>query len=230
VSAVIVNAKNAIDKTQARRAEAEAACRFRQLRRQQVGKIAKKKDALQEKLQRKTKRFAELQAHRASRQQEAPSDYSQQPEQHHMSVRAEMAELASPEGRIEYFGDDVNKPIHLGKDKYLGGETGSDGCIYGIPGSARYVLKIEPATGKVGVIGPELTIPVVTTSLKKNNFKWLRGILAWDDCIYGLPANADQAHVQLCAPCASAAHCTCVVNGVPPPLCRCSRSGRRLAR
>jgi hypothetical protein len=78
-----------------------------------------------------------------------------------------------------------------GNDKYLGLEVGSDGCIYGIPGSARYVLKITPETGEIKTIGPKLMFPLVTTSLKKNQFKWLRGILAGDGCVYGVPANAD---------------------------------------
>jgi hypothetical protein len=68
-----------------------------------------------------------------------------------------------------------------GQDKWLGGAVGPNGCVYGIPGSAQSVLKIDPATSTVS------TIPFH----RDGRFKWLRGYLLGDGHIYGVPANAD---------------------------------------
>uniref|UniRef100_A0A7S4Q9U4 DUF6923 domain-containing protein n=1 Tax=Alexandrium monilatum TaxID=311494 RepID=A0A7S4Q9U4_9DINO len=78
----------------------------------------------------------------------------------------------------------------VGQDKWLGGELGDDGAIYGIPGSAKTVLKIVPETGQVTTIG-DLRGPHVRSSLPGNRFKWLRGIRAGDGAIYGIPSNAE---------------------------------------
>ena len=80
--------------------------------------------------------------------------------------------------------------VVVGKDKYLGGELGADGNIYAIPGTARTVLRVDTRTGQCTTHG-ELIGPWVTTSLKRNQFKWLRGIACPDGCIYGLPSNAN---------------------------------------
>lgn len=40
-----------------------------------------------------------------------------------------------------------------GSEKYLGGVLGADGNVYAVPGKARQVLKIVPATGEVELIG-----------------------------------------------------------------------------
>ena len=72
-----------------------------------------------------------------------------------------------------------------GQTLYLGGEIGSDGLIYCIPGHADKILTIDPTTDKVRQIGP---------SLQSNGtkFKWLRGIPCHGgDVIYGLPCHAD---------------------------------------
>lgn len=92
--------------------------------------------------------------------------------------------------RTEEWGKNVLKM--LGRDKYLGGEVGLNGCIYCVPGTARYVLRIDPRTRTVETIGPKLIGPMVTTSLKRNTFKWLRAIRAEDGVIYGIPSNADR--------------------------------------
>ncbi|CAK9117288.1 unnamed protein product, partial [Durusdinium trenchii] len=68
--------------------------------------------------------------------------------------------------------------VCMGRDKWLGGELGQDGCVYGIPGSASRVLKITPSTREVELCGPEMT----------GKFKWLRGI-SLDGCIYGHEAS-----------------------------------------
>ncbi|CAJ1373457.1 unnamed protein product [Effrenium voratum] len=69
--------------------------------------------------------------------------------------------------------------VVLGRDKWLGGELGCDGCVYGIPGSASRVLKVDGS--RVELIGPELA----------GKFKWLRGI-ELKGIIYGVPTNAEQ--------------------------------------
>lgn len=69
----------------------------------------------------------------------------------------------------------------MGKDKWLGGELGTDGCAYSVPGSATQVLKVDVATQEVTTFGGPFP----------GKFKWLRGIRAADGCIYGVPANAD---------------------------------------
>ena len=56
-----------------------------------------------------------------------------------------------------------HEPI-MGQDKYLGGSLGSDGCIYGIPGHAKQVIKIDPTTQKVSLIGGPFP----------GKYKWLR--------------------------------------------------------
>eukprot|EP00164_Ancoracysta_twista_P008236 GFYU01011840.1.p1 GENE.GFYU01011840.1~~GFYU01011840.1.p1 ORF type:complete len:387 (-),score=76.85 GFYU01011840.1:40-1200(-) len=74
------------------------------------------------------------------------------------------------------FGDGL-----MGKDKWLGGELAANGMIYGIPGTAPQVLKIDPTTGETSLIGPVFP----------EKFKWLRGIHSpRDNCIYGIPSNA----------------------------------------
>ena len=77
-------------------------------------------------------------------------------------------------------------------DKYLGGEIGPDGLVYAIPGSAKYVLRIDPSTEIVEPVGRALKGPFVKSSLPANQLKWLRGIRApANGCIYGIPANAN---------------------------------------
>jgi hypothetical protein len=72
-----------------------------------------------------------------------------------------------------------------GQEKYLGGSLGSDNKIYAIPGHARRVLCIDPATGTVDQIGPEF----------EGQYKWLRSVDAVDGkgqrAIYGLPCHAN---------------------------------------
>jgi hypothetical protein len=76
----------------------------------------------------------------------------------------------------------VNNPDPLfGKHKWLGGSyTADKSSIIGIPSHAKRVIKIHPATGAISTFGG----PFV------GQFKWLRGVLAKDNCIYGIPAHA----------------------------------------
>ena len=85
----------------------------------------------------------------------------------------------------------------LGQDKWLGGELSHrNGCIYGVPGSARDILKIEPCTGADSGAAVVTRVPLpqgsCKSSLSNNRFKWLRGIEAPDGCIYAIPSNALQ--------------------------------------
>lgn len=68
----------------------------------------------------------------------------------------------------------------VGQTLYLGGEVGSDGKIYFIPGHASRVLQLDPDTDALQQVGPVL----------KGKYKYLRG-LPVGDIIYGLPCHAD---------------------------------------
>lgn len=71
----------------------------------------------------------------------------------------------------------------MGQDKWLGGVASFCGkYIYGIPGKAKRVLRIEIATGVIDEIaGPY-----------EGRFKWLRGAESpVDQCLYCMPSNAD---------------------------------------
>lgn len=72
----------------------------------------------------------------------------------------------------------------VGQTLYLGGEVGSDGNIYCIPGHASKVLMIDCKTDEILQIGPVLTS-------NGRLYKWLRGIVV-GDIIYGLPCHADE--------------------------------------
>ncbi|CAD7928562.1 unnamed protein product [Amoebophrya sp. A120] len=75
---------------------------------------------------------------------------------------------------------DVHAPLR-GKEKFLGGSLGADNCIYGIPGHAKQVLKIDPDTGETSLLGGPFD----------GEFKWLRGVLASDGCVYGIPSHGE---------------------------------------
>jgi hypothetical protein len=89
---------------------------------------------------------------------------------------------------LQYLWAPRDNPIQ-GQANFLGGEVGSDGNIYCIPGHASRVLQIDTTNHKIQPIGP-----VLTTSDKNGNqrlYKWLRGIVV-GDIIYGLPCHADE--------------------------------------
>lgn len=58
-------------------------------------------------------------------------------------------------------GPDANSPgtfslvgeLPEGGDKWQGGVLGSDGCVYGIPEDSEFVMKVDPTTDQVTVIG-----------------------------------------------------------------------------
>ena len=90
--------------------------------------------------------------------------------------------------RVFKIGEDVVSK--LGRDKYLGGEIGN-GNVYCVPGTAKYVLRINTETFKCETVGPFLS-DVVTSSLKRNEFKWLRAIRDRNGVLWGLPSNANR--------------------------------------
>ena len=77
-----------------------------------------------------------------------------------------------------------------GVDKWLGGEQGGDGCIYGVPGSAKSVVRVDPRTDEVTVVGS--SVKGTPCSQRCGAFKWLRGALdPVGGGMYGIPSNAD---------------------------------------
>ena len=73
----------------------------------------------------------------------------------------------------------------VGQTLYLGGEVGSDGKVYFIPGHAPRVLQLDPETDILQQIGP-----VLSSKVCGSKFKYLRGVRV-GDIIYGLPCHAD---------------------------------------
>lgn len=80
-----------------------------------------------------------------------------------------------------------NNGLIMGQDKYLGGiESPCGNFVYGVPGTAQQVLRVELGTAKLDVIGPCFT----------GKFKWLRGVPVPatpeypSGCCVALPCNA----------------------------------------
>lgn len=90
--------------------------------------------------------------------------------------------------RVFKIGEDVVSK--LGRDKFLGGEVGNTN-VYCVPGTAKYVLRIDTDTFQCETVGPFLS-DVVTSSLKRNEFKWLRAIRDRNGILWGLPSNANR--------------------------------------
>lgn len=97
------------------------------------------------------------------------------------------AAAAVDEVTVDFIGDGL-----LGPRKWLGAATVIDGetketTFYGVPSHARRVLKVEPKTGEVSVVGPDLG---------DRKFKYLRGVTSVDEesgepTIFALPAWGD---------------------------------------
>eukprot|EP00038_Savillea_parva_P011835 m.200439 g.200439 ORF g.200439 m.200439 type:complete len:428 (+) comp21051_c0_seq1:132-1415(+) len=71
-------------------------------------------------------------------------------------------------------------PAMKGDWLWHGGALGDDGCVYGVPCNAEQVLKINPRTREVTVIGPTF----------EGRQKWYGGIKAASGAIYGIPHTA----------------------------------------
>ena len=63
---------------------------------------------------------------------------------------------------------------------FHGGNLASNGWIYCIPANANFVVKVNPATDEVVLIGPKMV----------GKQKWYGGIIGSDGNIYGIPHNA----------------------------------------
>lgn len=75
----------------------------------------------------------------------------------------------------------MDSPL-VGREQYLGGELGlADAHVYAIPGCAKRVLKINPESDDITLIGPSF----------EGGFKWLRSVQTSRGIIYGLPCHAD---------------------------------------
>jgi hypothetical protein len=91
-----------------------------------------------------------------------------------------------------------------GVDQWLGGELSADGMIFGVPGTAKSVLKVDPSTDEVCEVGVDvLGLRRDASSgrwtgqgkskgaIKRGQFKWLRGARAANGDIFGIPCNAN---------------------------------------
>lgn len=76
--------------------------------------------------------------------------------------------------------NDENSSLLAGQTLFLGGDVGSDGKIYFIPGHAPRVLQLDPATDELRQIGPT----------GNGKYKWLRSVTV-GDVIYGIPCHSD---------------------------------------
>ena len=63
---------------------------------------------------------------------------------------------------------------------YHGGNLASNGWIYCIPANANFVVKVNPMTDEVVLIGPKMV----------GKQKWYGGVIGSDGNIYGIPHNA----------------------------------------
>lgn len=93
----------------------------------------------------------------------------------------------------------------LGQDKYLGGMCSPCGrYIYGVPGHAKQVVKVNSNTGEVTFIGPEYD----------GEFKWLRGVEIPAD-LMGTNDDGSPAYPSGCClalPCNSENGCVLKIN------------------
>lgn len=107
----------------------------------------------------------------------------------HMPTRPSIRQCGA---RLEYlYASDCDEEEMKGQDKYLGGMASPCGrYVFGVPGSARRVMRIHCESGAIEFIGP----------LLPGKFKWLRGVEVSasvmgderfpDGCCFALPCNA----------------------------------------
>lgn len=109
------------------------------------------------------------------------------PDQHD-DVTLHLAPIRQCTARLEYISTDLSM---VGQDKYLGGMSSSCGdFVYGVPGSAKRVLRINVQTKFMDMVGPSF----------EGKFKWLRGLDVPSNvmndpdfprgCCLALPSNA----------------------------------------
>ncbi len=78
---------------------------------------------------------------------------------------------------------EIGPALTTGQNKWYGGIPGKDGCVYGMPYTATGVLRIDPKTDNVQVLGD---FPI-------GGYKWHGGLLAHSTgVIYAFPAHANE--------------------------------------
>ena len=80
----------------------------------------------------------------------------------------------------EEIGPDLSQ--YGGQNRWYGGITGLDGCVYAPPYAATGVLRIDPRTDKVDVIG----------DFPEGGYKWHGGLLSKTGMIYAFPCHANE--------------------------------------
>eukprot|EP00578_Thalassiosira_sp_NH16_P002026 CAMPEP_0181131978 /NCGR_PEP_ID=MMETSP1071-20121207/30747_1 /TAXON_ID=35127 /ORGANISM="Thalassiosira sp., Strain NH16" /LENGTH=509 /DNA_ID=CAMNT_0023218275 /DNA_START=353 /DNA_END=1882 /DNA_ORIENTATION=+ len=79
--------------------------------------------------------------------------------------------------------EEIGMPLSVGQNKWYGGILGVDGCVYAPPYTATGVLRIDPKTDSVQVLGD---FPV-------GEWKWHGGLLAKSTgVIYAFPAHSNE--------------------------------------
>lgn len=82
---------------------------------------------------------------------------------------------------VEEIGPDLSQ--YGGQNRWYGGITGLDGCVYAPPYAATGVLRIDPRTDTVDVIG----------DFSKGGYKWHGGLLSkTTGIIYAFPCHANE--------------------------------------
>ena len=83
-------------------------------------------------------------------------------------------------------------PRIRGARKHLGGSPDAT-CsqLFGVPAHSRAVLRLDLITGSVSNILSPGDGRSILSQIPKGPFKWLRGVLGPDGCVYCIPACAD---------------------------------------
>ncbi|KOO33647.1 hypothetical protein Ctob_011280, partial [Chrysochromulina tobinii] len=83
-------------------------------------------------------------------------------------------------------------PRIRGARKHLGGSPDA-ACsqLFGVPAHSRAVLRLDLITGSVSTILSPGDGRSILSQIPKGPFKWLRGVLGPDGCVYCIPACAD---------------------------------------
>lgn len=78
---------------------------------------------------------------------------------------------------------EIGPALTDGQNKFYGGIKGLDGCIYGMPYTATGVIRIDPRTDSVEILG----------EYPLGGYKWHGGLLAHSTgVIYAFPAHANE--------------------------------------
>jgi len=77
---------------------------------------------------------------------------------------------------------------------WSGGALANDGCIYCVPTTANRVLKIDPASSSMSLVGDDVG---GTQESIRRGYKWRGAVRGADSCIYGLPDQASSALLRI---------------------------------